>query len=327
MMERTNVIRIPQVMRSPSSGRPHTDQGPQFRNIPIQKDSANCIWITQEILSEFKSHVVKSSQVTIRFNTIKGKPSNNNGHNNPRSARKLPPLFAERLRMLNDKTRANLGFNDNFRRRPVKVIVDDITQIYGAKDSLLPPRKARSSIQAGSKTSDVTVRSMESGDDGDFPNDVIETVARANSVQTEMTHVLPEIRAAPCPLHVKKDKAEKTKGPEPTFLTNSHFREPRASKFQYNHMKNISSHTQSSSHDNKHAHAKNSRMDINVRLPEQFPSSRAPVLPKNMSSKDYVMTWLIHGSEPTGSNHFPELIPSSSKRKSKTSPRKSYMSE
>ncbi|WAR23248.1 hypothetical protein MAR_036917 [Mya arenaria] len=134
-------------------------------------------------------------------------------------------------------------------------------------------------------------RSVDSDDDGHLPDAIIEKVARANTVHNEHSQILPEIRAAPCPIHTKKDHKDplKTDGRSPRRLTTH---EP---------------HNQLNVHTSTN---KGCRMDINIRIPEQFPATvRQPMLPKNMTSKEYVMTWLVHGSEPNGNNHFPEIIP------------------
>lgn len=168
---------------------------------------------------------------------------------------------------------------------------------------------------------------MESGDeDGEFPDKIIETVARANTMHVTHAPVLPEIRAAPCPIHVKQNTPRG--GMEETadsFIGNSKETKSYRKNRETHPIKCISIQQNSPSQNN----TVRNRMDINVRIPEQFPTSKAPALPKNMSSKDYVMTWLIHGSAPQGSNHFPEIIPSQMKTKSKSkyTPRKTYTDE
>ncbi|KAL4236830.1 hypothetical protein ACF0H5_005217 [Mactra antiquata] len=170
--------------------------------------------------------------------------------------------------------------------------------------------------------------SLDSGDDvGGFPEDIIETVARANTAHVSNPTVLPEIKAAPCPIHVKRDP-KKTGVEESHYWLHNHTRDPGVYKHrQKQPLKNIS--TQQNNTSRSVVQMRGNRMDINVRIPEQFPTPRAPILPKNMSSKDYVMSWLIHGSDPQETNHFPDIVPSTAKTKSKHigTPRRSHISE
>ncbi|KAH3850483.1 hypothetical protein DPMN_092894 [Dreissena polymorpha] len=48
--------------------------------------------------------------------------------------------------------------------------------------------------------------SMYSEDEGNFPDNIIETVARANTIATDHAQVLPEIRAAPCQIYTKRQE-------------------------------------------------------------------------------------------------------------------------
>jgi len=151
---------------------------------------------------------------------------------------------------------------------------------------------------------------MDSGEDGhDTPDDIIATVARVNTMYVESVPVLPEIRAAPCRIYNKPQISGQT------------INSPRK-KTPSSTMKTVTIAKQNSSQLNNSM--KGHKLDINVRIPEQFPS-KPPALPKNMTSKDYVMTWLIHGSEPQGSNHFPEIIPSN--LKTRTKPRRASLNE
>lgn len=165
---------------------------------------------------------------------------------------------------------------------------------------------------------------MESGDeDGGIPDNIIEKVARANNMDLSHAPVLPEIRAAPCPMHAKGDHVRSVVDETTNSIIGSVTKPQRRNRHMHP-TKSISMQQNHTSHD--HAQVRGNRFDINVRIPEQFPTTKSPALPKNMSSKDYVMTWLIHGSAPPGSNHFPEIIPSQNKVKNK-SKIKTYTSE
>ena len=149
------------------------------------------------------------------------------------------------------------------------------------------------------------------------PDDIIDSVAKANSVHIDTGSVLPEIRAAPCPIHTKRERG---KGQELMYSSNSHAKSPRRLN---PHMISLPQNEQSSLFQSPR---KTNRIDLNVKIPEQFPIK--PPLPKKLSSKDFVMTWLIHGSAPPGSNHFPGIIQQKSADiKSKTTPRRSELSE
>ena len=103
-------------------------QGHVFRQLPAVKDVRNYIWITKDILEEFKTQIVKSHKVTLKFKTVTYKSQS------PKSSkRKLPPLYAERIRMLHEKAATSINFAEYSKpSRPMKVIVNDITK---AKDT------------------------------------------------------------------------------------------------------------------------------------------------------------------------------------------------
>ncbi|XP_052274814.1 uncharacterized protein LOC127874494 isoform X1 [Dreissena polymorpha] len=145
-------------------------------------------------------------------------------------------------------------------------------------------------------------QSMYSEDEGNFPDNIIETVARANTIATDHAQVLPEIRAAPCQIYTKRQENGRA--------LNTDIPSPRRQKHsQLTHQANNTSSQQTQGDDKT----------INVRLPEQFSTKPPPILPKKMSSKEFVKTWLVHGSDPQGNNHFPEIIPNPIKtRKSKS---------
>lgn len=170
----------------------------------------------------------------------------------------------------------------------------------------------------------MTVRSMDTAGEERrelHPDDVIESVAKANSVHVDSGSVLPEIRAAPCPIHMKRERG---KGQELLYSSNSHAKSPRRLN---PHLISLPQ-NEHSSHAVYQTPRKTNKFDINIRIPEQFPAK--PPLPQKLSSKDFVMTWLIHGSAPSGSNHFPDIIQQRNtgpKSKTKLTPRRSELSE
>lgn len=136
-------------------------------------------------------------------------------------------------------------------------------------------------------------RGTDSEDEGQKPDAIIDRVARANTVLNEQAQVLPEIRAAPCPIHSKRGD-----------ITPRAKHEHRSPRKQVGHKSEAAVHG-----GQKVVRGRGNTMDVSVRIPEQFPATlRQPMLPKNMTSKEYVMTWLIHGSEPNRANHFPDII-------------------
>ena len=154
------------------------------------------------------------------------------------------------------------------------------------------------------------------------PDYVIESVAKANSVQIETGSVLPEIRAAPCPIHIKRERG---KGQSLLYSSNSHAKSPRR----------LNPHTVTfPQNDNpsqglQQSPRKANKFDLNIRIPEQFPLK--PPLPKKLPSKEFVLTWLTYGSEPNGANHFPDIIhrrnSGTKTNRSKLTPRRAELSE
>ncbi|XP_069126234.1 uncharacterized protein [Argopecten irradians] len=154
-------------------------------------------------------------------------------------------------------------------------------------------------------------RAMDcSSQDGlDFPDDAIDKVARANSVRLESSGILPEVRASPCPMHSKFDK--KT---DLMYMSNHHGGSPPQYVKKNGKVRKMVS---NSSLDNDFSANKEAREDLAIvgRLPSKTS------LPANMPSKEFVMTWLMYGSEPGSGNHFPELVKSdSSAKKSRNKP-------
>ncbi|XP_033738849.1 uncharacterized protein LOC117326282 isoform X2 [Pecten maximus] len=143
----------------------------------------------------------------------------------------------------------------------------------------------------------------------DFPDDAIDKVARANSVRLESNGILPEVRASPCPMHSKYDK--KT---DLMYMSNHHGGSaPQYVKKNGKVRRMVSN----SSLDNDFSANKETKEDLAV--VGRMPSKTS--LPGNMPSKEFVMTWLMYGSEPGSGNHFPELVKSdSSAKKSRGKP-------
>ncbi|XP_045158819.2 uncharacterized protein LOC123524590 [Mercenaria mercenaria] len=320
-MEEPNVVEGH--MQALTPRRQETQHNTNLRHLPGVNDSRNYIMITQDILDAFKDRVVKSHKVNLKLNPVR--------HRNSRrpvvSRRHIPPVPTELSHALLSKSHTSFDLRDFVRNRPVKVFVDDITkyntsasEIASGSGQEFPEMLKRKPtlLKSSSKLSDSAIkRSMESGDeDGDFPDNIIETVARANTMHVSHAPVLPEIRAAPCPIHVKQNHVRNVTEETNEILSgNVKHLKPNKKDRKTHPIKSISIQQNPASQDN----VTRNRVDINVRIPEQFPAStKAPALPKNMSSKDYVMTWLLHGSAPQGSNHFPEIIPSQAKTKSKT---------
>ncbi|KAL3867663.1 hypothetical protein ACJMK2_040534, partial [Sinanodonta woodiana] len=158
-------------------------------------------------------------------------------------------------------------------------------------------------------------------DDLNFPDDIIDTVAKANCAKVEPSSILPEIRASPCQIHTKRDR--KT---DLNVSTNHHFgKVPDSSKKKQSSVQPVSLYKDSS-------HGMNITVrktvveiptDKDGRESENFQVRKRPALPKHMSSKEYVMSWLIHGSAPNGTNHFPDILPSDKTSKHRSTPRKS----
>lgn len=151
---------------------------------------------------------------------------------------------------------------------------------------------------------------MESPSDGlDLPDDIIDKVAKANSVGNDPSnYILPEVRASPCHMHTKK------------FRRSDPFYTPSQ----------ISSHFNPKTAAPRNNVPNNSFVDRNISRLSKNTSAldRRTVrsnLPGYMPSKEFVMTWLMYGSDPQGSNHFPDLVKSNGvpklKNKHKSSPK------
>lgn len=135
----------------------------------------------------------------------------------------------------------------------------------------------------------------------DFPEDAIDKVARANSVKLESNGILPEVRASPCPMHSKYDK--KT---DLMYMSGHH------GGTTSHHLKKggkVRRMVSNSSMDNELSANRDAKEDVALRVPNKTS------LPANMPSKEFVMTWLMYGSEPGSGNHFPELVKSDNAKK------------
>ncbi|XP_021367812.1 uncharacterized protein LOC110459732 isoform X2 [Mizuhopecten yessoensis] len=139
----------------------------------------------------------------------------------------------------------------------------------------------------------------------DFPDDAIDKVARANSVRLDSNGILPEVRASPCPMHSKYDKKS-----DLMYMSSHNGGSP------HHHVKKngkVRKMVSSSSHENALSANRDTNEDLAV--VGRMPSKNS--LPGNMPSKEFVMTWLMYGSEPGSGNHFPELVKNESDKKSR----------
>ena len=152
-------------------------------------------------------------------------------------------------------------------------------------------------------------RVMGSETDGlDFCDDAIDKVAKANSVRIETTQILPEVSASSCAFHTKSDRSKN----ELLYMSNHHAGHLPQRRYRQKPVSNTS----------LNARRKVPKMpsDMDIKQLEKdldnypkFPSA----LPGHMPSKEFVMSWLLHGSEPD--HHFPEItIPRDKKIKFKT---------
>ncbi|XP_063408369.1 uncharacterized protein LOC134691923 isoform X2 [Mytilus trossulus] len=150
-------------------------------------------------------------------------------------------------------------------------------------------------------------RTMGSESDGyDFCDDAIEKVAKANSVRLETTQILPEVSASTCAFHTKSDRLKN----ELLYMSNHHAGHLPQKRLRPKAVSNIPINPR------KRIPKIPSGMDIrqlerDIEKYPKFPSA----LPGHMPSKEFVMTWLLHGSEPE--HHFPELTTPRDKKPSK----------
>ncbi|KAH3850474.1 uncharacterized protein LOC127874492 [Dreissena polymorpha] len=303
--------------RVPMFRRPLSARTGDSRAAPKLKDTHNLnhyIMITDDMLDAFKQRVAKSSKVTLKLNNVKYKE-----RKKTMSKSQFPFVTGDRRRGMHGKCYSSLDLKDAIAHRPVRVFVDDITQCFSRSVTLNDVddnvNVLGGDVYSGShrwrskhvELASQVHRSMDAEDEGNFRDTVVETVARANTTVTEHAQVLPEIRAAPCPIHTKRHEIYGA------FSTD--IRSPRRhTHLQFAHQANNISSPQT----------KEERKSTNVRIPHQIPPTKPPpMLPRNMSSKDYVMTWLVHGSDPSESNHFPEIIPNTMKSPNKKQKSKS----
>lgn len=151
---------------------------------------------------------------------------------------------------------------------------------------------------------------MGSESDGyDFCDEAIDKVAKANSVRLDTTQILPEVAASPCAFHTKSDRSKSEI--QNMYMTNHHAGHLPHKRYKQKQVTNTSLNTRS--------RVPRIPTDTDVGQLEKdldkypkFPSA----LPGHMPSKEFVMTWLLHGSEPD--HHFPELTtPRNVKKKTK----------
>lgn len=156
---------------------------------------------------------------------------------------------------------------------------------------------------------------MDSSSDGfDLPEDAIDKVAKANSVRTDSAQILPEVRASPCAIHFKKDRKN-----DLLFYSNHQTGQHSPGTVR----KSLSKNTLTKD-------GKRLRGSDNIPLERRQHPPLLNTLPRGMPSKEFVMTWLMHGSEPSAKSHFPDIvIPDGRPKRSKgkDSVRKSTISE
>lgn len=124
--------------------------------------------------------------------------------------------------------------------------------------------------------------------------DAIEKVAMANLVKVEGSHILPEIRASPCRLHTKhSNKTSKL------LLDSSH----------HSNNSKWPTETQTKEGQIKEYTEKGMYRDDPIHgSSNNFQSIQMSSLPSNMPTKEFVTSWIMHGSEPSGAIHFPGIV-------------------
>ncbi|KAK6179171.1 hypothetical protein SNE40_011591 [Patella caerulea] len=132
------------------------------------------------------------------------------------------------------------------------------------------------------------------------PDDVIDMVARAN-VNDEHSDVLPKlINSKPCLMHGRGSDRK-----DLIYSSNYHAKTYSPQRFNTS---NIGGELCIDTTEICELQPHNI-----IPAKRQYPRQ----LPKELPSKEFVMSWLNHGSEPQGSNHFPEVISKSAKAKNK----------
>ncbi|KAK3091668.1 hypothetical protein FSP39_021686 [Pinctada imbricata] len=178
----------------------------------------------------------------------------------------------------------------------------------------------RKKVDPQTESKSTELRAVDSASDGfDFPDDAIDKVAKANCVKMDAAQILPEVHASPCAFHHKRDRRS-----DLLFLNNHNGASGPASP-SFRNKSSVSSKDK----------FRNPVSRIEINPPHRERKEPPPLintLPRGMPSKEFVMTWLMHGSEPSSKNHFPEITEndkklSQQKRSRKEPLRKSTISE
>ncbi|GFS21675.1 craniofacial development protein 2-like [Elysia marginata] len=161
--------------------------------------------------------------------------------------------------------------------------------------------------------------------------DLIEAVAHANDI-SESAATLPRLQSSPCPIHTRSYQQQhhlpmyrqqqlqqrNYSSMEPRndllYSTNCHGGQVRRSSSQASGHSGRRSNKSGNSGEMRRQEEERVQMEREKTFRQDVMAGKSqkyirPVLPNEMASQDFVSSWIMHGSQPNGRSHFPDLIP------------------
>ncbi|KAK3701142.1 hypothetical protein RRG08_029614 [Elysia crispata] len=161
--------------------------------------------------------------------------------------------------------------------------------------------------------------------------DLIEAVAHANDV-SESAATLPRLQSSPCPIHTRTYQQQhhlpmyrqqqlqqrNYSSMEPRndllYSTNCHGGQVRKSTSQASGHSGRRSNKSGNSGEMRRQEEQRVQMEREKTFKQDVLAGKSqkyfrPTLPNEMASQDFVSSWIMHGSQPKGYSHFPDLIP------------------
>ncbi|GFN83059.1 hypothetical protein PoB_000956500 [Plakobranchus ocellatus] len=165
--------------------------------------------------------------------------------------------------------------------------------------------------------------------------DLIEAVAQANDA-SDSAATLPRLQSSPCAIHSRayqqqhhlpmyrqqqlQQRNYSSNEPRNDLLysTNCHGGQVRRSSSQASGNSGRRSTKSNNSGELRRQEEERIKMEREKTFKQDVLAGKAqryfrPSLPNEMPSQDFVSSWLIHGSQPEGQSHFPDLIPDHNK--------------
>ncbi|RUS75714.1 hypothetical protein EGW08_016529 [Elysia chlorotica] len=161
--------------------------------------------------------------------------------------------------------------------------------------------------------------------------DLIEAVAHANDV-SESAAALPRLQSSPCPIHTRTYQQQhhlpmyrqqqlqqrNFSSMEPRndllYSTNCHGGQVRRSLSQASGHSGRRSNKSGNSGEMRRQEEERVQVEREKTFMQDVQVGKSqkyfrPKLPNEMASEEFVSSWIMHGSQPKGHNHFPDLMP------------------